>query len=121
MNLSEQEHKFFMYKYKSKIASTKHRKDKTGTPINMLLSFEEYVTLYKDADVLPVRPYVLARKDDLGDYVIGNVEIKHNLYNVAEHHGKTSDEYNKMVNYAITHNYSMSIVKSLIRRNELSL
>jgi len=111
----------FKKKYQNKVASTKNRVDKTGQPIQFLLSFEEYVALYQDKGVYPSRSYVLSRTEDLGNYAIGNVFVQHSLNNVCDAVGKTTELDKKINQYCINHNYSRRTVKSLLKRGCLVL
>ena len=119
--LTEEQKKFFMQKYKAKIASTKNRKDKNGNPIEFKMSFEEYVSLYLDGNVIPSREYVLARNNDIGHYEIGNVAVVHMLENVCQTLGKTTELDRSINNFCIANKYSRSTVKNLIKRGLLSL
>lgn len=119
--LTEKATKFFKEKHRTKIASTKGRKDKEGKSIQFLLTFEEYVTLYSEKSVYPSRSYVLSRIDDLGDYVIGNVFVQHSLDNLCDAAGKTTELDKKINQYCIEHNYSRRTVKSLLKRGALVL
>lgn len=121
MTLQEKEANLFKKKYLSKVASTKGRTDKLGNPIEFLLTLEEYTQLYKDIGVLPSRSYVLSRKDDLGNYEIGNVFVQHLLNNLCDAVGKVSELDKKINEYCINNNYSRRTVKSLLKRGILSL
>ncbi len=119
--LTEEQVKFFMKKYNAKISSTKKRIDKNANPIEFRLSFEEYVSLYLNKGVLPSRQYVLARHEDIGHYEIGNVSVIHNLENVCDAVGKTSNLDKKITEFCINNSYPRRIVKGMIKRGELSL
>jgi hypothetical protein len=113
--------KFWLNKYKAKITSTKGRKDKNGNAIEMRLSFEEYVKLFTDAGKKPSREYCLSRINDIGHYEIGNVFVQHNIHNVVDYLGLTSEKDRKITEYAIKNKYNRTIVKNMIKRGELSL
>lgn len=108
-------------KYRAKISSTRGRKDRNGNPIRFSLSYDEWRELWLYAGVMPGNGWVLSRKDDLGDYIIGNVFVQHNLYNVMEHHGKVSDLDKKINEYCIKYNCKRYNVKNMIKRGELVL
>jgi hypothetical protein len=113
--------KFWMSKYKAKIASTKGRKDRNGNNIEMRLSFEEYVKLFTDVNKKPSREYCLSRINDLGHYELGNVFVQHNIHNVVDYLGLTSEKDRKISEYAIKNKYNRTIVKNMIKRGELNL
>jgi hypothetical protein len=120
LGLSENEVKLFKKKYTNKVNSTKGRVDKNGQKIEMLLTLEDYIKLYKNKGVLPSREYVLSRCNDEGSYALGNVFVQHNLQNLCDAAGKTSDLDLKINQYCIENDYSRRIVKSLLKRGVLS-
>jgi len=121
LGLTESEVKFFKKKYTNKVSSTKGRVDKSGKKIEMLLTLEDYIKLYMNKGVYPSRSYVLSRINDEGNYALGNVFIQHNLQNVCDAVGKTSDLDLKINQYCIENDYSRRIVKSLLKRGVLVL
>ena len=121
LGLTETEVKLFRKKYNAKVSSTKHRTDKNGQKIEMLLTLEDYIKLYKNKGVLPSREYVLSRCNDEGHYSLGNVFIQHSLQNICDAVGKTSDLDLKINQYCIENDYSRRTVKSLLKRGILSL
>ena len=62
-------------------AQAKNRKDKNGNPIVWKLSFDEWITIWLDSGHWEQRgvgsgKYCMSRINDIGNYEIGNVEIK---------------------------------------------
>lgn len=108
-------------KYRAKISSTRGRVDKLGNPIEFRLTFEEWVTLWDNAGLLPGRDYVLSRQNDIGHYEIGNVYVNHNLHNVMESLTSNTELDRKITQYSIETGYKRNIVKGMIRRGELEL
>ena len=119
--LTNEELKLFKRKYSTKKASTVGRIDKNGNAIEFKMSFDEYVSIYQQRGVYPNRPYVLARNNDKGHYEVGNVKVQHNLENICDALGITSEIDKKITNYCIENNYSRQIVKGMIKRGELEL
>jgi hypothetical protein len=65
------------------------RKDKNGLPIKFLLTFEEWLFLWKQSKVYHLRgkkkgQYCMSRLNDIGHYEIGNVSIQSNRENRIE-------------------------------------
>ncbi len=112
--------KLFLQKYKSKIASTKGRKDTNGKDIEVLLSLEEFTNLYIEAGVLPMAPYVISRIGDTGNYEIGNVFINTNAQNSLDAHGMEDNSYRILTNYCYKNNYKRRVVKNALRASRLT-
>lgn len=104
-----------------KQGSTRGRTDKNGNPIEFRLTYEQWVSIWQEAGVLPGRNYVLSRKDDTGHYEIGNVYVNHNLQNITESLTSNSIEEQLITEYAIKHGYKRRIVKGMLRRGEIDL
>lgn len=104
--------------WKSKISSTKGRKDKTGVDIEMRISFDEWCELWSNYGRLPGMPFVVSRKKDIGDYVIGNVFIQHILHNTTEaHFGENYNDYErKITDYAIETGYRRALVSKMFQK-----
>ena len=70
-----------LQKYKEHKNSTYYRNDKDGNRILMKLSFEEWLDIWEKSGKWDLRgrgkgKYCMSRKNDIGHYEIGNVEIK---------------------------------------------
>ena len=113
--------KYLKEKYRTKIASTRHRVDKLGNPIEFRLSFDEWSKLWDDAGLLPNRNYILSRVNDIGHYEAGNVYVNHTLLNVTEASTDNSDIERKITQYSIETGYKRRIVKGMIKRGDLVL
>lgn len=109
--------KLFLQKYKSKIASTRGRKDSDGKEIEVKLSLEEFTNLYLEAGVLPMAPYVISRIGDKGDYEIGNVFISTNAQNSLDAHGI---EDTILTTYCYQNKYKRRIVKNALKAGRLT-
>lgn len=113
--------KLFLQKYKSKITSTRGRKDTNGKDIEVRLSLEEFINLYTEAGVLPMAPYVISRIGDTGNYEIGNVFISTAAQNALDAHGM-DDYINKLItNYCYQNNYKRRVVRNALKANRLTL
>ena len=119
--MSEQEvNKLFLIKYNSKIASTRGRVDKEGTPIEMKLTFEEFTNLYKDKGVLPMLPFVISRVNDIGHYESGNVFLSTNAQNALEAHDPVSEEGRIITLYSSITKYKRIVVRRRLAKGLLS-
>lgn len=70
-------------------AQAKNRKDKNGDPIVWKLSFDEWLKIWTDSGHWEQRgvgpgKYCMSRINDIGNYEVGNVEIKTMSENVIE-------------------------------------
>lgn len=121
MTMDENVIKTMKAKWQSKRASTRGRKDVLGAPIEMRLTFEEYVNLYKEAGVMPSTTHVLSRTNDIGHYEVGNVKVVSFLDNLMFTHNLTSELDQKINDYCMKTQYKRRIVKAMIKRGELCL
>jgi hypothetical protein len=108
-------------KYTSKKASTKGRVDKNSQPIEMRLTYNEWVNLWQEFGQQPGFPFVLSRTDDLGHYEIGNVFIQHVVDNSTDACGLISDLDKRINEYTIRTGYKRRTVKNMIKRGDLEL
>lgn len=113
-------------RYKAKIASTAGRIDKAGNPIEMRLSFEDWLDLWLDSGKIGsmgVRrgSYVLCRKGDLGHYEVGNVFVASSLDNIMEGYGELDDYAKHLNEICLRTGYKRSAVKGLIKRGRITL
>jgi len=84
MNLKEAK-----IKYKTQGYLCKGRLDRLGNPIEMKLSFEQWLDIWVKSGKWDYRgrksgQYVMSRMDDIGHYELGNVEIKLHSENLSE-------------------------------------
>jgi hypothetical protein len=113
-------------RYKGKIASTRGRVDKAGNPIEMRLSFDEWLTIWMDSGKIDSMGsgrggYVLCRVGDLGHYEVGNVFVASGLDNVLDAY-EGLDEMAKNINeICLRTGYKRSAVKGLIKRGLISI
>lgn len=112
--------KFYKKKYKSKISSTRGRRDKLGNEIQVKLSLDEFIKLYEDVGALPMMPYVLSRIDDIGHYEIGNVFVSINSQNSAEAHGLYDEDTAQLSHYCFVFKYKRVLVKKAIATGRLT-
>jgi len=79
------------------------RLDAAGLPIQMKMSFEQWLQVWIDSGKYHLRGcrkgcYVMARKDDLGHYEVGNVEIIQTEENVSfAHKGEKHHMFGKLI------------------------
>lgn len=99
-------HAFFTQRSTMK---TKRRKDKLGNEIEFNLTFEEWLRIWVESGHLHERgcrkgQYVMSRKGDIGNYEVGNVEIKQQSDNIVEAQTgrKRSEEANRKIVLAKT-------------------
>jgi len=64
-----------------KKTQARRKPDRTGHRIQVTMTFDEWLQVWIDSGKLHLRgngrgKFCMARKDDLGDYAVGNVEIK---------------------------------------------
>jgi len=64
------------------------KRDVAGLPVEMKMSFEQWLQVWVESGKYHLRGnrkgcYVMARKDDLGHYAVGNVEIIPHAENVS--------------------------------------
>lgn len=82
MKLTDQELRKLRDAYNVQKKTQGRRKpDRNGQRIQVTMSFEEWLQVWIDSGKLHLRgnghgKFCMARKDDLGDYAVGNVEIK---------------------------------------------
>lgn len=112
--------KFYEQKYKSKISSTVGRADKLGNKIEVKLSLDEFIRLYQDAGVFPMRPYVISRVNDIGHYEIGNVFISTNMQNSLEAHGIYDEDSAMLTRYCHVFKYRRQIVKNAMKKGRIT-
>ena len=106
--------------WQAKKASTKGRKDINGDPIEMRITFDQWCELWKNHGKVPGAPWVVSRKNDIGHYEIGNVEIVHNIENIMQTLPH-NDLDHRITEYAIKHKMSRRIVKAMLKRNQIKL
>ena len=82
MKLTDQELRSLRNAYNvQKKTQTRRKPDRNGHRIQVTMTFEEWLQVWVESGKLPLRgngrgKFCMARKDDLGDYAVGNVEIK---------------------------------------------
>lgn len=82
MKLADQELRKLRNAYNVQKKTQGRRKpDRNGHRIQVTMTFEEWLQVWMDSGNLHLRgngrgKFCMARKDDLGDYAVGNVEIK---------------------------------------------
>lgn len=82
MKLTDQELRSLRDAYNvQKKTQTRRKPDRNGHRIQVTMTFEEWLQVWGESGKLPLRgsgrgKFCMARKDDLGDYAVGNVEIK---------------------------------------------
>lgn len=64
-----------------KKTQARRKPDRNGHRIQVTMTFEEWLQVWVESEKLPLRgngrgKFCMARKNDLGDYAVGNVEIK---------------------------------------------
>ena len=69
-----------------KKTQARRKPDRNGHHIRVTMTFEEWLQVWMDSGKLHLRgagrgKYCMARNDDLGDYAVGNVEIRSNEEN----------------------------------------
>ena len=75
--------------YKQQKKNCGRRKDRNGTPIEMRLTFEQWLDIWLSSGKWEQRgrgtgKYVMSRVDDLGHYELGNVKVSLNADNIRE-------------------------------------
>lgn len=119
--MDEQLLKFYELKYKSKISSTRGRKDKLGNDILMKLTLEDFIKLYEDAGVLPMSPYVLSRVNDIGHYEVGNVFVSTQSRNSLEAHGIFDADAAAISDYCLLFKYKRRTIKKSLESGKVTL
>ena len=82
MKLTDQELRKLRNAYNvQKKTQARRKPDRNGHRIQVTMTFEEWLQVWTDSGKLHLRgngrgKFCMARKDDLGDYAVGNVEIK---------------------------------------------
>lgn len=96
--LTDKEMKLAKQKYRNQIYNVEgvNRIDKLGNPIEMRLTFEQWLDIWLSSGHWHERgcrrgQYVMSRYNDIGHYEIGNVEIKTMIENQAEN--KSSNQW----------------------------
>lgn len=92
--LSKEEMKIAKQRYRTQHGECRYRKDKLGNPIEMRLTFNEWLNIWLTSGHWHERgcrkgQYVMSRYNDIGHYEIGNVEIKTAGDNIRENHSST--------------------------------
>ncbi len=72
-----------------KKTQARRKPDRNGRPIRVTMTFEEWLQVWTASGKLNLRgrgrgKFCMARKDDLGDYAVGNVEIRSHEDNCRE-------------------------------------
>lgn len=107
--------------------SRHNRVDKNGDPIEMRMTFEEWLSIWIDSGKMHligrgVDGYVMCRKDDIGHYEVGNVFIASGLENtIMATFGELSQDNAKINAICLRTGYKRRIVKGLIKRGRLNL
>jgi hypothetical protein len=82
MKLTDQELRKLRDAYNvQKKTQARRKPDRNGHAIRVTMSFDEWLQVWIDSDKLHLRgngrgKFCMARRNDLGDYAVGNVEIK---------------------------------------------
>jgi len=82
MKLTDQELRKLRDAYNvQKKTQARRKPDRNGHRIQVMMTFDEWLQVWTDSGKLHLRgngrgKFCMARKDDLGDYAVGNVEIK---------------------------------------------
>ena len=82
MKLTDQELRKLRNAYNvQKKTQARRKPDRNGHRIQVTMTFEEWLQVWTDSGKLHLRgngrgKFCMARKDDLGDYAVGNVDIK---------------------------------------------
>ena len=82
MKLTDQELRKLRDAYNvQKKTQARRKPDRNGHRIQVTMTFDEWLQVWTDSGKLHLRgngrgKFCMARKDDLGDYAVGNVEIK---------------------------------------------
>jgi hypothetical protein len=90
MKLTDQELRKLRDAYNIQKKTQGRRKpDRNGHRIRVTMTFEEWLQVWADSGKLHLRgrgrgKFCMARKDDLGDYAMGNVEIRSHEDNCRE-------------------------------------
>ena len=112
--------KFYKDKHRSKISSTRGRKDKLGNDILMKLTLDEFIKLYEDAGVLPMHPYVLSRVNDIGHYEVGNVFVSTQCRNALETHGIFDADAAAISDYFLLFKYKRRTIKRSLKTGKVT-
>lgn len=118
--MNDQLLKFYKDKHRSKISSTRGRKDKIGNDILMKLTLDEFIKLYEDAGVLPMSPYVLSRVNDIGHYEVGNVFVSTNNQNSLEAHGIFDADAAALTDYCLFFKYKRTTIKKSLESGKVT-
>lgn len=93
--------------YSDHAAGCRYKRDAAGNPVEMRLTFEEWLHIWVESGKLHLRgcrrgQYVMSRTLDLGHYEVGNVFIQETSNNVrdAQRGKKLSDEQRAAVGAA---------------------
>jgi hypothetical protein len=96
--LTEEEFRDYKEKFLIQRSNSYKRLDHAGNPIKFRISFEDWARIWKesghwDQRATRIGGYVMTRYNDLGNYELGNVEIKLHTMNVSEgSQGRRSSE-----------------------------
>ena len=88
-NLTKSELRLARRRYNDQKSACRSRVDINGNPIRMLLTFDEWLTIWLQSGHYHERgrkigQYCMSRKNDVGHYEVNNVVIKQFNNNVAE-------------------------------------
>jgi len=107
-NLSQEELQKARNQYSNQKSrcKTMDKRDAAGNPVEMKMSFQEWLQIWIESGKYHLRGnrrgcYVMARKDDLGHYAVGNVDIVTTEENHSfAHKGEKNNLFGKTVEHA---------------------
>jgi len=94
------------YSHQKSFCKTHDKRDAAGNPVEMKMSFEQWLHVWIDSGKYHLRgcrkgQFVMARKDDLGHYAVGNVQIIPHAENVSfAQSGEKSNMFGKTVEHS---------------------
>lgn len=100
-----------IHQYNTQRAGARNRRDRHGNPIQFLLTYEEWLTIWLESGHAHERGrgagrYYMSRYDDTGNYEVGNVFIQLFVNNLVEAHvgrknGPHSEERRRKISAAL--------------------
>ena len=113
-------------RYNGHCASVVGRTDKLGNPIEMRMTFEEWLSVWIDSGKAVDRgrgltQFVMCRNNDIGHYEIGNVFIASSLDNIIDAHNMLTDYERHINNLCLKTGYKRRIIKGLIKRGRITI
>jgi len=94
------------YSWQKSRNKAKDKRDAAGLPVEVRMSFEDWLQVWIESGKYHLRGnrkgcYVMARKDDLGHYAVGNVEIIPTEENIKfAQKGEKNNQFGKTVDHA---------------------